>query len=516
MPYQISEERTRKEKIDPQLEKAGWYLRDHSKVKIEIPVDGYDTEPWNGVTDYTLYRENGDVLAVVEAKKTAVDVRLAEAQLTHYVTEIEKRQSFRPFGFLANGLEIHFVDVGHVPKREVFGFFTREDLENLLYIRQNAKPLSSVEISTSIVDRSYQHEAIRRVGEAFEIPSRRERPAGLGGESQVSGDQPAGRLSGGKRKALIVMATGTGKTRTTMGLIDVFMRSNQARRILFVADRDGLVEQAKDDGFEKFLPQEPCTRLHSWDDPNARTQRLFAVTLQALSNIFEQFSPAFFDLIVFDEVHRSIYNKFNEVLEYFDARQVGLTATPANYINRDTFLAFDCTDGKPTYLYTYEQAIEDKYLVDYELYAARTKFQRHGIHGVDLTEEERNALIEKGLDPDDIDYEGTELEKEVSNRDTLRKRWEEIWDICRKDSSGQLPGKTIVFAMTQDHALRLQDAFYEMYPQFPDLAKVITHKSEYRGTLVESFKKRISRASPFRWTCSIRALTCPKWSISCS
>ena len=128
--------------------------------------------------------------------------------------------------------------------------------------------------------------------------------------------------------------------------------------------------------------------------------------------------------------------------------------------------------------------------MDYELYAARTKFQRQGIHGVDLTEEERNALIEKGLDPDDIDYEGTELEKEVSNRDTLRKQWEEIWDVCRKDSSGQLPGKTILFAMTQDHALRLQDAFYEIYPQFPDLAKVITHKSEYRGTLVEAFKKK--------------------------
>jgi len=447
--------------IDPQLEQAGWYLRDHSKVKTEIPVDGYDKEPWNGVSDYTLYRENGDVLAVVEAKKTAVDVRLAEAQLTHYVTEIEKHQSFRPFGFLANGLEIHFVDVGVAPKREVFGFFTRDDLENLLYIRQNAKPLSSVEINNQIVDRSYQHEAIRRVGEAF---------------------------ANGKRKALIVMATGTGKTRTTMGLIDMFMRSNQARRILFVADRDALVDQAKEDGFEKFIPQEPCTRLRTYDLDT--TKRLYAVTLQTLSNIFEQFSPAFFDLIVFDEVHRSIYNKFNEVLEYFDARQVGLTATPANYINRDTFLAFDCTDGKPTYLYTYEQAIEDKYLVDYELYAARTKFQRQGIHGVDLTEEERNALIEKGLDPDDINYEGTELERTVTNHDTIRRQWEEIMDVCKKDSSGQLPGKTIIFAITQDHALRLQKFFDEMYPKFPELSRVITHKSEYRGKLVESFKKK--------------------------
>ncbi|MBK6645341.1 MAG: DEAD/DEAH box helicase family protein [Anaerolineales bacterium] len=471
--------------IDPQLERAGWYLHDHSKVKTEIPVDGYDAEPWNGVSDYCLYRENGEVLAVVEAKRTSTDVRLAEAQLTYYVTEIEKHQSFRPFGFLANGLEIHFVDVGIAHKREVFGFFTREDLENLLYIRQNAVPLSSIEINNEIVDRSYQHEAIRRVCEAFELPSRR-----LAGESLNSEGKPSGRSGGGKRNALIVMATGTGKTRTTMGLIDVFMRSNQARRILFVADRDALVEQAKDDGFEKFIPNEPCTRLRSWDDPHARTQRLYAVTLQTLSNIFEQFSPAFFDLIVFDEVHRSIYNKFNEVLEYFDARQVGLTATPANYINRDTFLAFDCTDGKPTYLYTYEQAIEDKFLVDYELYAARTKFQRQGIHGVDLTEEERNALIEKGLDPDDINYEGTELEREVSNRDTLRKQWEEIWEVCKKDSSGQLPGKTIVFAITQQHALRLQAAFDEMYPQFPNLTKVITHKSEYRGTLVDAFKKK--------------------------
>jgi hypothetical protein len=234
MPRKISEASTRKEMIDPQLESAGWYLRDHSKVKIEIPVDGYDAEPWNGVSDYCLYRENGEVLAVVEAKRTSTEVRLAEAQLTYYITEIEKHQSFRPFGFLANGLEIHFVDVGLAPKREVFGFFTLADLENLLYIRQNAKPLSSIEINNTIVDRSYQHEAIRRVGEAF---------------------------ANGKRKALIVMATGTGKTRTTMGLIDVFMRSNQARRILFVADRNALVEKAKDDGFEKFIPNEPCTRV---------------------------------------------------------------------------------------------------------------------------------------------------------------------------------------------------------------------------------------------------------------
>jgi type I restriction enzyme, R subunit len=482
MPRKFSEERTRREMIDPQLESAGWYLRDHSGVKTEIPVDGYKTsevsetsEVWaSGVTDYTLYRENGEVLAVVEAKKTAVDVRLAEAQLTHYVTEIEKHQSFRPFGFLANGLEIHFVDVGHASKREVFGFFTREDLENLLYIRQNAKPLSSVEINNHIVDRSYQHEAIRRVCEAFE-------------QNVAKVSEPSQRLSGGKRKALIVMATGTGKTRTVMGLIDVFMRADQARRMLFVADRDPLVKQAIDDGFAEFLPEEPCTRLQSWKIETGN--RLYAVTLQTLSNIFEQFSPAFFDLIVFDEVHRSIFNHWSEVLKYFDGRMIGLTATPANYIDRDTFNAFDCFDDKPTYLYTYEQAVEDRYLVDYSLYAARTRFQQEGIKGVNLTEEERNLLVQHGLDPDDINYEGTELEEKVTVKDMLRRQWQEIMDVCIKDPSG-MPCKTIVFAMTKKHALRLKDAFYEVFPQYVDMTKVIVSDANYRDIPVNDFKKK--------------------------
>ena len=460
MPRQISEERTRKEMIDPQLETAGWYLRDHSKVKIEIPVDGYDAEPWNGVTDYCLYRENGEVLAVVEAKKTSVDVRLAEAQLTHYVTEIEKHQSFRPFGFLANGYDIYFVDVGFSAERLVSGFFTRADLENLLFIRQNGKKLGAIEINNEIVDRSYQHEAIRRVCEAFEK---------------------------GKRKALIVMATGTGKTRTVMALIDVFMRANQARHILFVADRDALVEQAKSDGFEQFLPNEPCTRLYSWDVDTSK--RLYAVTLQTLSNIFEQFSPAFFDLIIFDEVHRSIFNRYSEILQYFDGRMIGLTATPATYIDRDTFEAFDCHDDKPTYLYTYEQAIKDKYLVDYNFYAAQTRFQREGLHAANLSEEERNLLIQHELDPDEINYEGTELEEKVTVTDMLRRQWQEIMEVVYKDSSGTYPGKTIVFAMTKKHALRLQDAFYEVFPQYVDMAKVVISQGDYRSKNLKAFKK---------------------------
>ncbi|HEY6407189.1 MAG TPA: helicase-related protein, partial [Ktedonobacteraceae bacterium] len=178
--------------------------------------------------------------------------------------------------------------------------------------------------------------------------------------------------------------------------------------------------------------------------------------------------------------------------QYFDGRLIGLTATPAGFIDRNTFLTFDCEDGAPTFLYTYKQAVQDGYLVDYSLYKARTGFQRRGIKGADLTEEERNALIEQGIDPDDLDFEGTDLEKTVSNKDTLRKQWQEIWEQCYKDQSGQLPGKTIVFAMTQVHALRLAEVFEEMFPQFPNLARVITYKSDHKGSLIEQFKKEDS------------------------
>lgn len=458
-----SEANTRKELIDPAIEKADWILDDKTQVDIELPVDGHNAEPWNGVTDYVLFRENGEVLAVVEAKKTTHQPRLAQQQTEHYIIEIEKRQSFRPFAFMTNGIDIHFWDSLSSTPRLVKGFFSRNDLERLLSLKQKAKSLASVSVNQSIINRDYQIEAVKRIAEAFENKH--------------------------KQKTLLVMATGTGKTRTAMAIIDIFIRSNKAQNILFVADRDALVEQALNDGFEKHISSEPCIRLRSTNLDEAKTNRLFSVTLQTLSNIFESFTPGFFDLIIFDEVHRSIFNKWDEVLEYFDARMIGLTATPAGFIDRNTFIKFDCFDGIPTFLYTYEQAIDDGYLVDFRLYRAETHFQREGIRGYELSEEERNALIEQGLDPDDIDFEGTELEKSVSNRDTLRRQWQEIIEVCLKDQSGQLPGKTIVFAMTQDHAVRLLEAFEEMYPQWKDMAAVITHKSEYRGQSIKKFKK---------------------------
>jgi type I restriction enzyme R subunit len=462
----LNEAQTRALQIDPQLRAADWKLSDRTQVRLEVPVDGYDAEPWNGVTDYCLYDASGNVLAVVEAKRCTRHPREADEQLRHYITEIAKKQSFAPFGFMANGHDIWFWEVGLANPHLVAGFFAPADLERLKFLRQNRQPLEVTPINSSIVDRSYQHEAIRRLAEAF---------------------------AANKRRGLLVMATGTGKTRVAMALIDVFLRAHQAQNVLFLADRDALVDQTLTDGFKAHLPHEPRDRIYTHQID--KTKRLFVATEQTLALCYAKFNPGFFDLIIFDEAHRSLFKRFTEVIEYFDARMIGLTATPANFIDRDTFRLFGCDANVPTFLYDYPHAVKEAFLVDFSLYQAHTSFQRKGIKGVDLSEEDRNALAEQGIDPDSLDYAGTEIEVEVSNRDTLRKQWEEIMETCLKDQSGQLPGKTIVFAMTKKHAHRIAEVFEEMYPQHVGVAQVITSTTErvrdgsYGDGLITKFKK---------------------------
>jgi type I restriction enzyme R subunit len=356
----LNESATRSSLINPQLTTAGWKLSDRTKVRFEVPVVGYDPTPWNGFTDYCLYDGSGAVLAVVEAKRTSRDPRGGEEQLRQYVAEIARNQSFAPFGFMTNGLNHFFWEVGLSHPREVANFFTPDDLERLKFIRANRSSLPDTAINNTIVDRAYQHEAIRRVAEAF---------------------------TAGRRRALLVMATGTGKARTTMGLIDVFLRSSWALKILFLADRDALVQQALNDGFKTYLPHEPRDRVLTARIDKGK--RLYVATQQTMGRCFEEFSPGFFDLIVFDEAHRSIFNRFTEVIEYFDSRMVGLTATPADFIGRDTFQVFGCHDQKPTFLYTYQTAVAESRLVDFRLYEAQTGFQRDGIQGADLNKEHR-------------------------------------------------------------------------------------------------------------------------------
>lgn len=493
----VSESQTRYNSIDPQLKKAGWNLSDRTQVAFEIPVAGYviakaeglkqsDLPTENqiatsesrlvgipsrndidlgGITDYCLYRPNGDVLAVVEAKRTSRDARVGKQQLLQYLEKIQKKQSFRPFGLMANGDSIFFWDSEDAAERQVAGFFSPENLERLLFLKQNHKPLNSVEINRTIVERAYQTEAIRRISEAIEVKK--------------------------KRKALLVMATGTGKTRTIMALIDVFLRTHNAQRVLFLADRDALVDQALTDGFKTFLPNESRARIRTYDVEEAKRARICVATLQTLELCYGKFTPADFDLIITDECHRSIYNKFTDVLAYFDGIQIGLTATPAEFIDRDTFKFFDCHDKTPTFLYTFDKAVEEKYLVDKNVYAAQTEFQRQGIKGANMTEEEKETLRKRGIDPDDIDYEGTDLERKVTNKDTLRAQWEEFMDVCYKDATSQYPGKSIIFAVTHQHAMRLSEAFEEMYPEFQGkLVQVIDSKMERARDLLANFKKQ--------------------------
>ena len=467
---QWNEAETRYNAIDPLLKKAGWNLADRREVAFEVPVNGYDQTPENGITDYTLFRDNGQVLAVVEAKRTKRDARVGKEQLKQYLDKIEAKQDFRPFGFLTNGIDIWFWDAVDYPERAIAGFYTKNDLERLLYLQQNRIPLSSVEIKESIVNRSYQTEAVRRISERIEQRK--------------------------KRKALLVMATGTGKTRTTMALIDVFLRAKRAQRVLFLADRDSLVDQALTDGFKVHLPHESRERIRTGllKDPVEATKihgaRILVSTLQTLELCYEEFSPGAFDLIISDEAHRSIYNKFSDILAYFDAIQIGLTATPAHFIDRNTYKFFDADGAAPAFLYTYDEAVNEGYLADYNVWAAQTKFQRKGIKGVELSEEEQQSLKERGIEPEDIDFEGTDLEKKVTNQDTLHRQWDEFINVCHKDAGGQLPAKSIIFAITHKHALRLEEAFNEMYPEHKGLlARVITSQAERNKELLRQFKQ---------------------------
>lgn len=451
------------------LNNPNTFNEDRRSVAFEVPIDGYDASPINGITDYCLFRENGEVLAVIEAKRTRRDARVGKEQLYQYITKIEQKQSFRPFGFMTNGDDIWFWNSLDYPDRPVAGFFPKQDLERLLFLKQNRQPLSSVRIKDSIVNRSYQVEAIRRIGEHIEQRK--------------------------KRKALLVMATGTGKTRTTMALIDVFLNAKYAQKILFLVDRDSLVDQAMSKGFKDHVPNESRERIRTYllDDPKEETKirgaRILVSTLQTLELCYDKFSPAAFDLIIADECHRSIYNKFSDILAYFDAVQIGLTATPAHFIERNTFKFFETDGAAPTFLYTYDTAVKEGYLADYNVYAAQTRFQRQGIKGVDLSGEEQESLRERGIDPETINYEGTDLEKKVTNKDTLRRQWNEFMEMCYKDAGGQLPAKTILFAITHKHALRLEETFNEMYPEHKGLlARVITSQTERAKDLIWQFE----------------------------
>lgn len=451
----LDEAATRKQRIDVQLARAGWSTQG---IDFESEYEvGSLGDADHGFTDYLLTDDVGAPLAVVEAKRSSRDAIVGKEQARLYAEAISLRTGFRPVVFLANGDEIWYWD--HVSNARLVGsFFTREELGRRRYQLHNRQPLHSIPINTSIVDRPYQHEAIRRAHEAF---------------------------TSGRRRALWVMATGTGKTRVGAALVDSLLTAQWIERVLFITDRKELRDQAHR-AFEAYLPDEPAVRIQSGAFDGAK--RLYTATVQTLQSCYQDIGSGFFDLVISDESHRSIYDKWEAVISYFDALLLGLTATPADYLARNTFLFFGCADNVPTFAYEYDQAVIEGYLVPFRAHHAQTRFQIEGIHGAELPEPAQQQLRAEGLDPSDIDFSGTELERKVTNRDTLRLQATEIFESAYAEPDGNLPGKTIIFALSHKHAKRLWEVFSELYEQFPGIAEVIDSYMERPQSLINRFR----------------------------
>jgi len=466
----MNEAQTRKEYINKALQKAQWskngscqYIEEYEMEKvwgasgIAEPTAAYGTE--HEYADYLLLGRDEQPLAIVEAKRTTKNARIGQQQANGYAENIKAKFGVEPFIFLTNGEDILFWDREQYPARLVYGFFERRDLERLYFQKQESKrDLSGIKINPEIADRDYQVEAIRTV---------------------LTGVQNA------RRKFLLVMATGTGKTRTAMAIIDCLLKAKRINNVLFLTDRKVLRDQAYGKkGYQGFF-SESCGKITSGKF-NAE-KRLYAATIQTMMECYRDISPGFFDLVIADECHRSIYNKWKDVLSYFDALQIGLTATPAQFIERDTFRFFEVDLKNPKnniFNYSYEKAVEEKHLLPFVPYHAKTSFQIKGLCEEEIPSAVKKKLVEEGKTLDELNFEGTEFEKRFTNTGTHEAMAREFMEVCYKDDTGTLPGKTIIFAMTKNHAYRLLDAFDRLYPQ-------------YKGRLAEVIVSEDSRADNF-------------------
>lgn len=469
---------TRRELIDAALEKAGWNVGDPSQVvqEYDIVVDPFRVtetqKPFGShqFSDYVLLGRDRKPLAVVEAKKTSKNAALGREQAKQYCYNIQREKGGElPFCFYTNGLEIYFWDLDNYPPRKIVGYPSLDDLERFSYIRRNRKSLTDELINTAIAGRDYQIRAIRTVLEAIERK---------------------------QREFLLVMATGTGKTRTAIALVDALMRAAHIERVLFLVDRIALREQALS-AFKEHLPNEP-----RWPKVGekliATDRRIYVATYPTMLNIIRdplaRLSPHFFDLVVIDESHRSIYNTYGEILDYFKTINLGLTATPTDVIDHNTFKLFACEDGLPTFAYTFEEAVRNTppYLSDFQVMKIQTKFQKEGISKRTISLEDQKRLILEGKDIEEINFEGTQLEKQVINKGTNALIVKEFMEACVKDGNGVLPGKTIFFCASMAHARRMEEIFDALYPQYNgELAKVLISEDPRvygKGGLLDQFR----------------------------
>ncbi|WP_269919208.1 DEAD/DEAH box helicase family protein [Caldifermentibacillus hisashii] len=466
---ELDEFETRLKYIDLDLKLAGWEF--HKDIVREYPVVGMPNNEGKGFVDYVLFGDNGKPLAVVEAKRTSKDPKIGRQQAKLYADCIEKMSGTRPVIFYTNGFETYIWHDPY-PPRKVSGFYNKEELSLLMERSQMKHPLTNIEINDNISNRYYQKEAILAVCDA---------------------------LSRNQRKALLVMATGSGKTRTAISIVDVLTRRNWVKNILFLADRKTLLNQAYR-SFNNLLPSLTlCNLLDNKDNPEE--SRMVFSTYPTMMNAIDDakrkdgkklFTVGHFDLIIIDESHRSIYKKYRSIFDYFDGILLGLTATPKDEIDKNTYEVFGMENGVPTFAYELDQAVKDGYLVDYRTIETKTKFLEEGIHYDDLSEEEKENY-EETFDDGDFreDIDSSALNEWLFNDHTIDMVLQDLTEKGIKVEGGDKLGKTIIFAKNHIHAERIVKRFDALFPEYKgDFARVIDYSVKYVQTLIDDFSER--------------------------
>lgn len=472
--HDYTEAETRDAYIDVLLYESGWML-DQTRDR-EYRVTGMPSDSGVGYVDYVLWGNDGRPLAIIEAKRTKRDPRDGQQQAKLYADCLEKQFGTRPVIFYTNGYDHWIWDDHDYPPRPVSGFYKKSELELIHQRRGSRKQLATVAIDQEIVGRYYQTRAIRRIGETFERDH--------------------------QRKALLVMATGTGKTRTVIALIDQLLRANRVKRVLFLADRTALVRQAQK-AFTRHLPTASSANLLKRDTPGENdydTARICLSTYPTMLNMINQvrdgtrrFGPGHFDLIVIDEAHRSVYRKYRAIFDYFDSLLVGLTATPRDEIDRDTYSLFELERGVPTDFYDLNQAVEDGFLVPPVPVSVPLKFQREGIKYDDLSDAEKDdwdaiEWDDDGVIPDVV--ESTALNDWLFNIDTVDKVLSFVMQNGIKVKDGTRLGKTIIFARNSNHAHFIAGRFDIAYPAYRgNFASVIDYRTKHSGDLIDKFSE---------------------------
>jgi len=467
--HDYAEDETRDYFIDLLLKEAGWPL-DQERDR-EFEVTGMPNAEGKGFADYVLWGDDGKPLGLVEAKRTRRDPRAGQEQARLYADCLERQFGRRPVIFYSNGYEHWLWDDTRYPPRRVQGFYKKAELELLMQRRETRRSLAEATISPTIVERHYQTRAIRRIAEAFERDH--------------------------DRKALLVMATGAGKTRTVIALCDLLMRCNWVKRVLFLADRVALVNQAVN-AFKRHLPDAAPVNLVT---EKTAVGRVYVSTYPTMMGLIDEatdgqrrFGVGHFDLVIIDEAHRSVFQKYRAIFDYFDSLLVGLTATPREEVDRNTYSLFDLEDGVPTDAYSLEEAVRDGFLVPPQAVSVPLKFQREGIQYDELSEEDKDlwdALEwdDEGNVPDRVEAEA--VNRWLFNKDTVDKALERLMTRGQRVAGGDRLGKTIIFAKNQQHAEFIAERFDANYPHLKGaFARVITFKTEYAQSLIDDFSNR--------------------------